>query len=78
VKIINEAELTCLICSLAELPNLAGLVGSCETVKNFIVMDLPDHTDPETEALLKKVGVIQAWMCSSGIPSKQEMGVCGD
>lgn len=65
VKIINEAELTCLICSLGELPNLAPLVGGCETVKNFIVMDLPEHTDPETEALLKKVGIIQVLMYTS-------------
>ena len=57
VKIINEAELTCLVCSLAELGNLAALVGGCETVKTFIVMDLPPQLDSETEALLSKVSM---------------------
>ena len=57
VKIINEAELTCLVCSLAELGNLAALVGGCETVKTFIVMDLPPQLDAETEALLRKVSM---------------------
>lgn len=55
VKIINEAELTCLICSIGELPNLAPLVGNCETVKAFVVMDLPSTIDPDTQALMKKV-----------------------
>jgi len=55
VKIINEAELTCLICSIAELPNLVLLVGHCETVKTFVVMDLPISIDTETHALMKKV-----------------------
>ena len=55
VKIINEAELTCLICSIGELPNLAPLVGGCETVKTFVVMDLPSTVDSETQALMKKV-----------------------
>ena len=57
VKIINEAELTCLVCSLAELGNLAALVGGCETVETFIVMDLPPQLDSETEALLRKVSI---------------------
>ena len=57
VKIINEAELTCLVCSLAELGNLAALVGGCETVKTFIVMDLPPQLDSETAALLRKVSM---------------------
>ena len=55
VKIINEAELTCLTCSVGELPNLAPLVGGCKTVKTFVVMDLPSTIDPETQALMKKV-----------------------
>ena len=55
VKIINEAELTCLVCSLGELPNLASLVGGCATVKTFVVMDLPSNVDPDTHALMKKV-----------------------
>ena len=55
VKIINEAELTCLICSLGELAGLASLVGGCETVKAFVVMDLPSTVDPDTRALMKKV-----------------------
>lgn len=75
VKIINEAELSCLICSLAELPNLAPLVGGCETVKTFVVMDLPEHADPETEALLKKVGVIQVLdVFTLSFPSKRRYG----
>ena len=55
VKIINEAELTCLICSIGELPGLVSLVGGCETVKTFVVMDLPSTIDPEIHALIKKV-----------------------
>lgn len=55
VKIINEAQLTCLTCSLGELPNLAHLVGDCETVKTFVVMDLPSQIDPEAQVLMKKV-----------------------
>ena len=55
VKIINEAEITCLIVSMAELGNLAHLVGGCNTVKTFVAMDLPAHMDGETESLLKKV-----------------------
>ena len=55
VKIINEAELTCLTCSLGELAGLASLVGGCETVKAFVVMDLPSTIDPDTHALMKKV-----------------------
>ena len=54
VKIINEAEITCLIVSMAELGNLAHLVGGCHTVKTFVAMDLPAHMDAETESLLKK------------------------
>jgi len=54
VKIVNEAEITCLICSLAELPNLASLVGGCKTVKTFVVMDLPSRIDSDTKALMKK------------------------
>lgn len=57
VKIINEAELTCLVCSLAELGNLAALVGGCKTVRTFIVMDLPPQLDSQTEALLRKVSI---------------------
>ena len=55
VKIINEAEITCLIVSMAELGNLAHLVGGCHTVKTFVAMDLPAHMDKEMESLLKKV-----------------------
>ena len=55
VKIINEAELTCLICSIAELPNLVSLVGQCETVKTFVAMDLPTSINSETHALMKTV-----------------------
>ena len=54
VKIINEAEITCLIVSMAELGNLAHLVGGCRTVKTFVAMDLPAQMDAETESLLKK------------------------
>ena len=56
VTIVNEAELACLVCSLAELGNLSTLVGACKTVKTLVVMDLPSQLDCDTQALLAEVG----------------------
>ena len=79
VKIINEAEITCLVCSLAELPNLASLVGGCKTVKTFVVMDLPSRIDSDTKALMKKVRAVTTHVCAccasrmSGWPQARSM-----
>ena len=55
VKISNEAQLTCLTCSLGELPSLAPVMCNCKTVKTFVVMDLPSQIDSKIQALMKKV-----------------------
>ena len=59
VKIINEAELRCLICSFAEVGSLGPLLCNCTTVKSLIVMDLPTHIDPTAESVLQKVQINQ-------------------
>ena len=77
VKIINEAEITCLIVSMAELGNLAHLVGGCRTVKTFVAMDLPAHMDAETESLLKKVRRLPMHLALGMFLTEQFRNACG-
>ena len=77
VKIINEAEITCLIVSMAELGNLAHLVGGCHTVKTFVAMDLPAHMDEETKSLLKKVRRLSMHLALGMFLTEQLRNACG-
>ena len=54
-KVINEAELVGMSCSVDELATLAPVLGACATLRTFIVMDHEGCTNPQLPALVKQV-----------------------
>ena len=54
-KVINEAELVCMACSVDELATLAPVLGACRTLRTFVVMDHEGCTNPQLPALVKQV-----------------------
>ena len=54
-KVINEAELVAMACSVDELATLAPVLGACRTLRTFIVMDHEGSTNPQLPALVKQV-----------------------
>ena len=53
-KVINEAELVGMACSVDELATLAPVLGACATLRTFIVMDHEGCTNPQLPALVKQ------------------------
>ena len=54
-KVINEAELVGMACSVDELATLAPVLGACATLRAFVVMDHEGCTNPRLPALVKQV-----------------------
>ena len=53
-KVINEAELVGMACSVDELATLAPVLGACRTLRTFIVMDHEGNPSPHLPALVKQ------------------------
>ena len=53
-KVINEAELVGMACSVDELATLAPVLGACRTLRTFIVMDHEGNPNLQLPALVKK------------------------
>ncbi len=68
VKVINEAELVGMACSVDELATLAPVLGGCPTLRTFIVMDHLGNPTPRLPALVKQAR--RPWgSCCSQYPS---------
>ena len=59
-KVIDEAELVGMACSVDELATLAPVLGACRTLRTFVVMDHEGCTNPRLPALVKQVRCITA------------------
>ena len=53
-KVIDEAELVGMACSVDELAALAPVLGACRTLRTFIVMDHAGCPSPQLPALVKQ------------------------
>ena len=62
-KIAGEAEVKCLVCSTAELATLTPVLASIETLRAFVVMDMPPSQDAATEQAIAKVFVCGDLSC---------------
>ena len=59
-KVINEAELVGMACSVDELATLAPVLGACRTLRTFIVMDHEGCINPQLPALVKQASPLEA------------------
>ena len=59
-KVINEAELVGMACSVDELATLAPVLGACRTLRTFVVMDHEGCTNPQLPALVKQANPSKA------------------
>ncbi len=53
-KVINEAELVGMACSVDELATLAPVLGACHTLRTFVVMEHEGCANPKLPALVKQ------------------------
>ncbi len=53
-KVINEAELVGMACSVDELATLAPVLGACSTLRTFVVMEHEGCANPKLPALVKQ------------------------
>ena len=56
-KVINEAGLVGMACSVDELATLAPVLGACRTLRTFVVMDHEGNPNPQLPALVKQASL---------------------
>ncbi len=81
-KVINEAELVGMACSVDELATLAPVLGACATLRTFVVMEHEGCANPKLPALVKQarrpcVRALQAPRCDAGEGRRGCSGVRG-
>ena len=76
-KVINEAELVGMACSVDELATLAPVLGACRTLRLFVVMDHEGNPSPQLPALVKQARAASAELLSAQAnPARAQVRAC--
>ena len=64
-KLVAEAELVGMACSVDKLATLAPVLGACRTLRTFIVMDHAGNPSPQLPALVQQARAASPYLLAS-------------